>query len=232
MESFRRFFAAATAVVLLGAVCPKAGRAGDDDATKQAKKLAKWEEKAQGNYDNHYDKFLDQTIESTKPLNVRKPMGIFKSPGDMAIQICWVHKGAQMTVRPATIQLVFTVWSDAGPFYKNNRSLAFLLDDQGFPVADDAVEYNRDGTRGDSEEILKYNLTLDQFLKIARAGTIKGRLGEDEFKVKDFEQICFREVYKRLAAVPGEAAPPAPVGAAPAAPAGAAPAAPPAPVAP
>jgi hypothetical protein len=182
--------------------------AAKDDAEKQAKKMAKWQEDAKNYFDMTYDKFTTMSIITSKRLAVAKRgiVSVSHNPNiDMVVSFS--YKGVDMVAKPATLDLYLfcevreKTWPIHQPAAADktpnaNNSLVFLVDDK--PLQIDAVPAY---AYQNHEEALKYTITLQQFTQLASGSVIQARLGTQEFEVKDFPLVVLKETLTRFSTV-------------------------------
>lgn len=146
-----------------------------------------------------YDRFANRTRFSTHDLEIRP----WPQTPTLRLSARYAVEGQESKASGAsTVYVVFntsTLLSSGWQFLKNHR-FVFLVD--GKPTA--TQELTHDGEIGDSwlYETMVLTLAKDDFLKVARARKIEGRIGYLEFALTDEHIAALSDLADKLSSQP------------------------------
>lgn len=132
--------------------------------------------------ESNYDKFKDETTVATGTMLEEYPVEVLFTPMKefILLVVGYTHKGQQLTSPPSTVKIAFQ--SQARDFrFGEQTELLSIID--GERVAFGKMSYSQRNLGAGHVEILKIDVPLKTFLKLAHAKTVELKLGNKELRL-------------------------------------------------
>ncbi len=142
-----------------------------------------------------YDKFEDMTEVSTSESKVDDAIARKKVMQDLRLHARYMCAGNTSHCRPDKLELMFVSYSN----FEHIRSIDLVLLYDGKRMRASKPSWSRgDDGAGHPVEHITFSIPVDDFLKLALAEKVEGKLGETTFNLSDDNLMAMRALANEI----------------------------------